>query len=148
MAKACVLNIWDRGRLLLEKLRAEGRIVSIEPVMGQPLYCFTFTGTLEINLQDYMDVSPPHTYQNETMLGFLKDEFKKAIVLTIAKTLEGGVIEEFTETRIVVKDTEKTEIVAFRVSKEERRKLEEEAKKQGLTISDYIRSKLFPSQST
>lgn len=144
MARACVLNIWDRGRLLLEKLRAEGRIVSIEPVAGQPLYCFEFTGVLEIDLQDYIEVSPPHTYQNETMLEMLREQFKKAVVLTVASTLRNGVIEEFTETHITIRDTEKTEIVAFRVSREEKRRLEEEAEKQGLTLSDYIRSKLFP----
>jgi len=148
MARACIDNIENISVPLLEKLRADGRIVRWEQVLGAPMLCFDFNGHLELSITDLMDVAAGDIIHggkpdySASRMAFLQDVFKKHILLKIANTLRGGIIHGFTDTWIELESTDKTMLVCFRVTPAEKKQLEQQAAEQNQTLSEYIRQKL------
>lgn len=142
MARACIVNVYNRGKLLLDKLLVEGRI-DIYEFMNDSRICFEFSKKLRIDIEDYKKVVPQHLYRNEAMLRMFIEDFKKYIVLPILNTVSGARIVSFDEKHVELEPTTRTVTICFRVSREEKERLEEEAKRAGKTLSDYIREKLL-----
>jgi len=141
MARACIINVNDRGKMMLEKLMAEGRIKNYK-FAGNAMWCFEFDGVLEISIDDYLFTYKDTMLEKKIILNTAYEQFKKYIVLAIARTLRGGALEDMSDTYIIIRSTEKTETICFRVTPTEKKMLEEAAREQGKTISDYIRSRL------
>ena len=147
MGRACVANVNDRGYLLLEYLKTQGRILEYEWGPDARI-CFEFRGEIEISFKDYMEIHPfkSHIIVSKGREKLERESFNKWILLEIVKTIQGGEVIEFTPgEKIRLKDTEKTEIVCVRVSEEEKEILEREAKELGVTVSQLVRSKIFGS---
>ena len=141
MARACIENMNNWMPAFLEKLRTDGKIVKWEWA-GGPRMCFEFNGHLEIDISDMHDAVPDFVLKSELHYKQLISIFKKHVILMIINTLQGGVIHGFTDTYIELESTERTRTICFRVTEKEKEKLEQEAREQGLSLSDYIRGKL------
>lgn len=137
MARACIDNTGGHGIALAERLKSKNRIDRLELVRDD-LVCVEFTDAMTITLEDYLSVNPSGSP------GLLEKRFRQEVQLPMVKTLRGGELVEFVPgKRITVKNSEKTETVCVRLTREEKKRLEEEASKLGVSVSDYIRAKVF-----
>lgn len=145
MTRACIVNVNDYGLLIAEYLKANGRIVSWRYANNARI-CMDFDKELTISFQDYLEVHPLKDYikRSEGRIKMEKNDFNRRIITEIVRTLQGGEITEYIPgERITIKPTEKTVTICFRVTHEEKQRIEGEAKGMGTTVSDYIRSKIL-----
>ncbi|BBC20941.1 putative RHH DNA-binding protein [Aeropyrum globular virus 1] len=142
VARACVVNVNNWMPAFLEKLRTDGRIKKWEWAGGSTI-CFEFDGHIQIDVTDMHDAVPDYVLRNNANYETLKAIFKQYVVLSIINTLRGGVVHGFTDTWIELESTEKTEVVCFRVTRQEKERLEKEAEERGVSLSDYIRSRVL-----
>jgi len=143
MAKACIVNVNNRGVLLLEKLKIEGRIDDYYAIAGTPRLCFRYSKRLEITLDDYLSLESKNKLRN--VMKYILEEFKEYVIKQIILTLEDGRIVDLDvdKGRIVVEAGGRNIVVCFKVNETEKKALEEEAEKNRVSISEYIRSKVF-----
>lgn len=140
MARACIMNVNDHGVLLAEYLKASGRIERWES--KDAWICFEFGGELTITFDDWLEVYPrKENLTYPPLREKAREWFKKEIQVPMVKTLRGGGVSEFIPgERITVKSTEKTATICVRVTLEEKERIETEARKLGVTVSDLIRN--------
>ncbi|MEM1533256.1 MAG: hypothetical protein QXE63_05610 [Zestosphaera sp.] len=143
MGRACITNVNDRGFAFLEFLKSMGKVLGYEFGKDAKL-CFEFTGELEVSFSNYLEIHPHKTniLRHKAREDMERNSFNKWILIEIIKSLKGGeVVEYIPGDKVRIRDTEKTEIVCIRVSKEEKEKLEKEANELGKTLSELIRSR-------
>lgn len=142
--KAYILNINDRGKLLLEYLKSKGCIESIT-FEGTKIW-FEFKGEVTITFNDYLEVHPRKTKVERfkgTMIEKLeKETFNRYVQIPIIKSIQGDVVNYIPGEEIRIKDAEKTEFLSIRVTREEKEQLEKMAQELGTSISDIIRTLL------
>lgn len=142
MAKACLVNVNGYGEAMLAKMKSEGRIDEYWHVEGSATWCFTFSKPLEIDIEDYMEVAPDYVHNTNGKFKIFLDQFKRHVILAIVRSVKGAEIEELTQTHITLRPTEKEARVCLRMTPEQKQQLEEEAKREGLSLSEYIRRRL------
>jgi len=142
MAKACIVNINRWGEALLAKLKTEGRIEDYWQVEGTPTWCFNFNKELEIDLADWLEVTPDYAHNTDGKLSIIVDQFKRYIVLSILRTVKGAEVMAFSPTHLVLVPAEKEARVCIRLTPEQKQQLEQQAQKEGLSLSEYIRRRL------
>jgi len=143
LARACLVNVDDRGRLMLERLAAEGRVVRFWQVEGSARWCFEFSGELSIGFEDYIAGVPEAVLQKKTVMDALRGEFRRFVVNEILRTVSGARVVEVTDYHITLEETERTEVICVRVTPAEKDRLRREASERGLSLSEYLRIKLL-----
>jgi len=143
LAWACIVNVGDRGRLMLERLSAEGRIAGFWRVEGSARWCFEFAGELSTGFEDYAASVPESMLSKKTVMDALRGEFRRFIVGEIMRTVSGARVVDVTDYHVMLEQTERTEIVCVRVTPAEKERLKKEAEERGLNLSEYLRIKLL-----
>jgi len=72
LARACLVDVGDRGRVMLERLAVEGRIASFWWVEGSPVLCFEFAGELSVGFEDYIDGVPESMLSKKAVMDALR----------------------------------------------------------------------------
>jgi len=143
LARACIVNVSDRGRVMLGRLTAEGRVKRYWQVEGSARWCFEFAGELTIGFEDYAASVPESMLQKKTVVETLKDEFRRHVVNEVLRTVSGARVVEVTDYHVVLEQTERTEVICVRVTPAEKERLRKEASERGLSLSEYLRIKLL-----
>lgn len=138
VGRTCMLNVNNLARKYAEILLAEGKITTFEHVDVN--ICVEFDRELVI---DYNDFKRVLKVSSESVHELWKDLFFKQIILRAIETRENAIVKEVTKTRLVLESTEKTETICIRVTPLEKEALEREAKQQGITVSELIRSRVL-----
>jgi len=141
--RACIVNVSDRGRVMLERLAAEGRIARYWRVEGSARWCFELAGELSVGFEGYAASVPEAMLQKKTVVDALRDEFRRFVVNEVLRTLSGARVTDVTDYHVVLEETERTEIVCVRVTPAEKERLKKKAGERGLSLSDYLRLKLL-----
>lgn len=139
MGRAHIVNVSGRGEALLKLLKTKGRIDGYRYV-GSAKFEFEFHGKTVISFDDYLAVAPGYLRDSKADIEFLEREFRDDILLPIINSLRGGEVEEFSSTRIVLRDTSRERRICFRVTEEEYMRLKRKAAERGVTVSELIRS--------
>lgn len=140
MPVACVEGVGNYIHTYLEYLRVNNpSIASVREKRG--MICIEFAGSLTLSYEDYRRVNgidSSRDYVERTW-------FLERVVQPAIATVRGARLTRFDADKLVVElaDVRKTEVIHVRVTPEEKRMLEEEAEKHGMTLSDYVRYKLF-----
>jgi len=140
---ACVVNVNDRGRVMLERLAAEGKIARYWRVEGSARWCFELAGELSIGFEDYAASAPEAMLRKRTVVDALRGEFKVRVVGEVLRTVSGARVVEVTDYHVVLEQTERTEVICVRVTPAEKERLRKEASERGLSLSEYLRIKLL-----
>lgn len=143
MGETCILNVSSISLPFLEYLKSKGKISEISP--WREYLCFEFEGEIEISIDDYIRSHPRRQdflrYMKYESFGTVeRDVFNKNILLPMIKHLSGGEVVEYVPgEKIRLRDTEKTEYIGLRISKEEKKILEKVSEKLGVSISEFVR---------
>jgi len=142
-AWACIVNASDRGRVMLGRLTAEGRVKRYWQVEGSARWCFELAGELSTGFEGYAASVPEAVLQKRTVMDALRDEFRRHVVNEVLRTVSGARVVEVTDYHVVLEETERTEIVCVRLTPAEKERLKKKAGERGLSLSDYLRLKLL-----
>lgn len=100
-----------------------------------------FTGTIEITIDDFKQVYK-EMYGHLPSLEILLREFGTLQQSIIDNLSSARVIEHKLHERTVIEDVVKAVSICVRVTYEEKKRLEQEALKNNMSLSDYIRARL------
>jgi len=142
VGSTCIPN-YENAVAMIEYLKSKGSIVGVS--YRKDMICIDFTGEVEVTFDDYLQTVPYLTKHYVERLPSHRDRemswFNSKYLLYIMKTLRGGEVVEYVPgEKIRIKDTEKTEFIGVRLSREEKEQLESLVARLGTTVSDLVRS--------
>jgi len=114
LVRACIVNIGDRGRVMLERLAAEGRSAGFWQVEGSARWCFELAGELSVGFEGYAASVPEAVPQKRAVMEALRGEFRRHVVNEVLRTLSGARVVDVTDYHVVLEQTERTEITCAR----------------------------------
>jgi len=101
--QTCILNVNEYGRLLLEYLKAFGRVKELWIDDGK--ICFSFEGELEVSFEDYLEV---HPFKEQIMKfkgtyfeKLKRDSFNRHIQVEIIRSLRNGEVVRYIPGRLI-----------------------------------------------
>ncbi|MEM1644092.1 MAG: hypothetical protein QW088_07475 [Desulfurococcaceae archaeon] len=102
-SQTCILNVNEYGRLLLEYLKAFGRVKELWIDDGK--ICFSFEGELEVSFEDYLEV---HPFKEQIMKfkgtyfeKLKRDSFNRHIQVEIIRSLRNGEVVRYIPGRLI-----------------------------------------------
>lgn len=140
MGSVCIKAAGNKIFTYVEYIRANNSNI-IDAKTREADICIEFASSLVLSYEDYKKVNLISDLQDYIE----KQRFLDLVIRPAIASARGARLTKFDVDNLVIEftDVKKTEVVHVRVTPDEKRKLEEEARKHGITISDYIRYKLF-----